>query len=111
MSAAIFIFAVLMNGLVIELLKSIADKTQVNKYSTPQQKIELFKSLFCGRADVYAKRYYNTKTGKSGYVPACSNEWVNFVCDKKKYTCSKCPNHSFIEMNDRVIYNHLKGRE
>lgn len=90
---------------------NIADKTQVNKYSTPQQKIELFKSLFCGRADVYAKRYYNTKTGKSGYVPACSNEWVNFVCDKKKYTCSKCPNHSFIEMNDRVIYNHLKGRE
>ena len=67
-----------------------ADKPQVNKYSTPQQKIELFKSLFCGRADVYAKRYYNTKTGKSGYVPACSNEWVNFVCDKKKYTCSKC---------------------
>lgn len=85
------------------------DKTQVNKYSTPQQKIELFKSLFCGRVDVYAKRYYNTKTGKSGYVPACSNEWVNFVCDKKKYTCSKCPNRSFIEINDRVIYNHLKG--
>ncbi len=86
-----------------------ADKTQVNKYSTPKQKIELFKSLFCGRTDVYAKRYYNTKTGKSGYVPACSNEWVNFVCDKKKYTCSKCPNRSFIEINDRVIYNHLKG--
>ena len=85
------------------------DKTQVNKYSAPQQKIELYKSLFCGRTDVYAKRYYNTKTGKSGYVPACSNEWVNFVCDKKKYTCSKCPNRSFIEINDRVIYNHLKG--
>ncbi len=44
-------------------------------------------------------------------MPACSNEWVNFVCDKKKYTCSKCPNHSFIEINDRVIYNHLKGDE
>lgn len=87
------------------------DKTQVNKYSTPQQKIELFKSLFWGRTDVYAKRYYNTKTGKSGYVPACSNEWVKFVCNKKKYTCSKCPNHSFIEMNDRVIYNHLKGND
>lgn len=88
-----------------------ADKTQVNKYSTPKQKIELFKSLFCGRTDVYAKRYYNTKTGKSGYVPACSNEWVKFVCNKKKYTCSKCPNRSFIEINDRVIYNHLKGND
>lgn len=88
-----------------------ADKTQVNKYSTPKQKIELFKSLFCGRTDVYAKRYYNAKTGKSGYVPACSNEWVKFVCNKKKYTCSKCPNRSFIEINDRVIYNHLKGND
>lgn len=88
-----------------------ADKTQVNKYSTPKQKIELLKSLFCGRTDVYAKRYYNAKTGKSGYVPACSNEWVKFVCNKKKYTCSKCPNRSFIEINDRVIYNHLKGND
>ena len=34
---------------------------------------------------------------------------MKFVCNKKKYTCSKCPNRSFIEMNDRVIYNHLKG--
>ncbi len=75
-------------------INNVNDNKKFNKYSTPQQKIDLFKSLFCGRTDVYAKRYYNTKTGKSGYVPACSNEWVNFVCDKKKYTCSKCPNRS-----------------
>ena len=30
-----------------------------NKYATPQEKIELFKSLFIGRKDVFAKRYYN----------------------------------------------------
>ncbi len=90
-------------------INNVNDNKMFNKYSTPQQKIDLFKSLFCGRTDVYAKRYYNTKTGKSGYVPACSNEWVNFVCDKKKYTCSKCPNRSFIKLSDKVIYNHLKG--
>ena len=56
---------------------AVKPKTEFNKYATPDQKIELFKSLFIGREDVYAKRFYNTKTGKSGYVPACANEWVH----------------------------------
>lgn len=80
-----------------------------NKYVSPEKKIALFKSLFIGREDVYAKRFYNQKTGKSGYVPACANEWVLGVCDKKKYKCTDCPNKSFLDVNDRVIYNHLKG--
>ena len=54
-------------------------KTAFNKYASPNQKIKLFKSLFIGREDVYAKRFFNTKTGKSGYVPACANEWVTGV--------------------------------
>ena len=80
-----------------------------NKYASPNEKIALFKELFIGRTDVYAKRYYNQKTGQSGYVPACANEWVQGVCDKKAYKCSQCPNRSFIKITDRVIYNHLKG--
>lgn len=80
-----------------------------NKYVSPEKKIALFKSLFIGMEDVYAKRFYNQKTGKSGYVPACANEWVQGVCDKKKYKCTDCPNKSFLDVNDRVIYNHLKG--
>ena len=46
----------------------------LNKYATPKEKIEMFKSLFIGRNDVFAKRYYNTKTGLGGYVPVCHNE-------------------------------------
>ena len=84
-------------------------KTAFNKYASPNQKIKLFKSLFIGREDVYAKRFFNTKTGKSGYAPACANEWVTGVCDKKKYKCNSCPNKSFTAVNDRVIYYHLKG--
>jgi len=74
--------------------------------NTPHRikKIKLFKSLFIGREDVYAKRFFNTKTGKSGYVPACANEWVTGVCDKKKYKCNSCPNKRFTAVNDRVIY-------
>ena len=84
-------------------------KSEFNKYATPDQKIELFKSLFIGREDIYAKRFYNVNSAKSGYVPACANEWVQGICDKKQYKCVDCPNNSFIAVNNRVIFNHLKG--
>ena len=84
-------------------------KSTFNKYATPDQKVELFKSLFIGREDVYAKRFYNVNSGASGYVPACANEWVQGVCDKKQHKCVDCPNKSFIAVNNRVIFNHLKG--
>ena len=74
---------------------AVKPKTEFNKYASPNEKIELFKSLFIGREDVYAKRLFNAKTGKSGYVPVCANEWVQGVCDKKKYKCNSCPSKSF----------------
>lgn len=83
----------------------------IDKYSSPQDKIELFKHLFIGRTDVYAKRYYSNKTGKSGYVPACSNEWVPNICDKKANACITCPNRKFVELTDKTIYNHLSGKD
>ena len=85
------------------------ERKPFNKYATPQEKIELFKSLFIGRKDVFAKRYYNTKTGQGGYVPVCHNEWQYGVCDKKKYKCSVCPNAAFAHITDRDIFRHLKG--
>ena len=88
---------------------AVIPKSTFNKYATPDQKIELFESLFIGREDVYAKRFYNMNSGKSGYVPACANEWVQGVCDKKHYKCVDCPNKSFISVHNRVIFNHLKG--
>lgn len=63
----------------------------VNTNSSAQEKIELFLSMFRGREDVYAKRYYSLKTGKSGYVPACKNEWEPDLCDKKAHRCPDCP--------------------
>ena len=48
----------------------------VHHYSPPEAKIALFRSLFRGRDDVYPRRFENRKTGKSGYAPACGNEWV-----------------------------------
>ena len=48
----------------------------VNQQSSAEVKIRLFRSLFRGREDVYPRRFESRKTGKSGYAPACSNEWV-----------------------------------
>ena len=34
-----------------------------------------FFSMFWGRTDVYARRFVNQKTGKSGYYPQCDHFW------------------------------------
>jgi hypothetical protein len=46
-------------------------------------KIALYRSLFRGRDDVYPRLFESRKTGKPGYSPACANEWVREVCDKR----------------------------
>ena len=50
--------------------------------STAAEKITLFRRLFAGRQDVFPVRWDNRQTGKSGYAPACANEWVRNVCGK-----------------------------
>jgi hypothetical protein len=39
----------------------------VTQGSTPSAKIGLFRSLFRGREDVYARRFESRKTGRAGY--------------------------------------------
>ena len=85
--------------------------TKVHAKSSSQEKIALFLELFHGRDDVYAKRWYNYKTQKSGYTPACRNEWVYGVCDKKKYSCIECPNRDFSPLTAEIIRAHLIGRD
>jgi len=63
----------------------------VNQCSSPEEKIALFRSLFRGRDDVYPRRFESRKTGKSGYAPACANEWVPGICEKPRIKCAECP--------------------
>lgn len=58
---------------------------------TLQEKVALFQSLFQGREDVFARRWYSSTTQKSGYQPVCNREWVREFCDKRKYKCADCP--------------------
>jgi hypothetical protein len=65
--------------------------SSVNKYSSPNEKIKLFLSLFRGRTDVYAKRCYSKKFNSSYYIPACK-----FACNSKYY-CNFVPSSILIK--------------
>lgn len=80
-----------------------------NNQSSPQAKIALFRSFFHGREEVYPKRFENKKTGKSGYVFACGNEWVRGICEKPKIKCSDCKHRRLLPITDDVIHWHLSG--
>ena len=82
----------------------------VTNRSSARDKIALFRSLFRGREDVYSKRWENARTGKSGYAPACANEWAPRICEKPRVKCGACPNQSFPAMADEAIDGHLRGR-
>lgn len=92
---------------------TIADfsDSKVTMKSTPKEKIKLFRSFFCGREDVFARRWYSTTTQKSGYQPVCGNEWSQDLCDKKKYKCAACPNRKLLPLTDNDFYKHLAGKD
>lgn len=83
----------------------------VHHQSPPESKIALFRSLFRGRDDVYPRRFENRKTGKSGYSPACGNEWAPDLCEKPKIKCAACPNQHFLPVTDQVVRWHLSGHD
>ena len=76
---------------------------------TTGQKVALFRRLFRGRSDVYPVRWESKTTGKTGYSPACANEWLAGVCDKPRIKCGDCSKRLLIPLSDSVIYNHLAG--
>jgi superfamily II DNA or RNA helicase len=86
-----------------------AQPTPVTNRSSQEAKIVLFRSLFRGRTDVYARRFESLKTGKKGYQPACRNEWASGVCLKPKVRCDDCAHRDFLPVTDDVVRNHLLG--
>ena len=82
----------------------------VTNRSTPSEKIALFRALFRGREDVFPKRWENTRSGRTGYAPACANEWKPRICGKPRVKCGTCPHQAFLPLTDDVIEGHLRGR-
>ena len=73
------------------------------------EKVALFRRLFRGRTDVYPVRWEGKTSGKSGYAPACANEWRAGVCEKPRIKCGDCGHRLLIPLSDAVIYDHLAG--
>lgn len=86
-------------------------KPAVTNASSAMEKVALFRRLFGGRTDVFPARWDNQKSGKSGYAPACSNEWIKGVCGKPQVKCGECPNQAFIAVTSEVIEGHLRGED
>ena len=83
----------------------------VHHHSSPEAKIALFRSLFRGREDVYPRRFESRKSGRSGYQPACANEWARGLCEKPKVKCAVCPQRRFLPVDKETVRWHLAGRD
>ncbi|MBA7497281.1 hypothetical protein ES704_00009 [subsurface metagenome] len=71
-----------------------------------KENINIFRNLFKGREDVFAKYWISRRTGKKGYSPVCKNEWIPQICRKP---CEKCGNKEYVPLDDFWIEKHLRG--
>jgi superfamily II DNA or RNA helicase len=72
---------------------------EVTQASAPADKLELIRSLFGARSDVYAQRWENPNTHKSGWSPAVRGGWSNKTRKAKDY----------LPLTDDVLASHLRG--
>lgn len=73
-----------------------------------RSKVALFRRLFRGRTDIYPLRW-ESNSGKSGYAPACANEWRPGICEKPRIKCGDCHQRQLLAVTDDVIFRHLAG--
>ncbi|MER6076115.1 DEAD/DEAH box helicase family protein [Streptomyces sp. NPDC001817] len=66
--------------------------------SSAKAKIALFRALFAGREDVYAKRWVSAKSGRTGWSPAEDNPFDKNKADEDRV---------FWPLTDETIYRHL----
>lgn len=75
------------------------------------RKVELFRSLFRGRDDMFAARWENAAKQRAGYAPRCANEWQRGVCEKPRVRCGACPNQALLPAGEQAVLSHLQGRQ
>ena len=87
----------------------VAPLPPANGPVSAQDKVALFRRLFRGRDDVYALRWQSSSSGRSGYAPACANEWQPGICEKPRVACRDCRHRQLLPLTDAAIYGHLAG--
>jgi len=76
-----------------------AVSASVTARSAPEEKVALFRSLFTGRVDVYATRWTNDRTARSGWSPAVVGGPAN----------ARRPDRKYLPLTDEVVAAHLTG--
>ncbi len=69
----------------------------VTASSSPRDKVRFFRALFAARRDVYATRWENARTGRSGWAPAVAGGW------------QKGPKRPYLALTDDAVTAHLSG--
>jgi superfamily II DNA or RNA helicase len=75
-------------------------RVPVDSRSSPEAKVALFRSLFAGRDDVYAARWENERSGKSGWSPVVVGGLANARRQDREY----------VPLGDGIVAAHLTGR-
>ncbi len=81
------------------------------KQERAKQRIVLFRSLFRGREDVYARRWERDGKG-SGYSPAAVKDWkaINRGRPEERKRIDR-KTRRFLPLTDAIIEDHLLGKE
>jgi hypothetical protein len=91
--------------------KTVEAAAPVDKEDRARKRIALFRSLFRGREDVYARRWENDD-GRHGYMPVVVKDWkaINRSRPEERKKVDQ-KTRKFIPLTDAVIQNHLLGKE
>jgi hypothetical protein len=73
--------------------------SDINHSSSPEKKVAFYRSLFVGRQDVYALRWENSRSGKSGWGPAVKGGWAS----------ARRPERELLPLTEEVVTRHLAG--
>ncbi len=72
----------------------------VHAGSSPAMKVAFFRALFAARTDIYAQRWENVRSGKSGWMPAVRGRWQKGVPTSAR---------EYLPLTDDVVAAHLSG--
>ena len=92
---------------------SARERGIVTSGSPAANKIALFRSLFRGREDVYARGYFDKRKQKIAYAPVCAND-KPWSCPRRNGSnrgmkCGKCPLKKYVPLADDKLIAHFRG--
>jgi superfamily II DNA or RNA helicase len=72
----------------------------VHAGSAPETKVRFYRTLFAARTDVYAKRWENVRSGKSGWMPAVRGRWRKGMPPSER---------EYLPLTEEILTAHLSG--